>query len=1066
MDGVIASAEAQRAAAIAAYGDASTSLTGAAAGTSAMRRGVNFVPSSGDNHAAVNRRRAAASRADSFFSGIADRLDQAVALAAQQVPNQLGAEAEAAKTQIAASMEGQKAAISARIGRARGQARTNAAMARRAVRAQAAIFMAEVEAMTATAIASLSKTQQQTMGKVDALETTTLDSVNQIYADGRSDLEGLGTTIGNECTAKGEEYAATYRGFRHCTENGFWDGDLSERRSEAQENAAREVAKGYHDRMVEAAHKRAREVTRAGRKSDRCSVIASAGQARDTLDTQLTKLTAAMQTIRDAAMSQAQTARDGIISSIDSSLAATLRQLDQQEHDQRQAVDDTGYMQQVLQEQIAHAAAAAVQKGVSTAVTSVQLVMSSLQAQFGSSNPPDAKLLDGALAQVEQRVNTALDGLLTSAGNGASAAQEQLANTTAQALTSLEGIAQSNDEQASTVSGGFAKSMGTIAGTDNFASQRASVTQQFQQGTEAGNGALKQALEGMRKGCDATTKAARTALSQAHAGLEKNLRQSKQGLECEITRKADEAASHEAPAWKKVLAVVLVIIVVVIVIAVTIATAGGALAALGPIATIAAGAAIGAAVGAVTSGLLAVASNLWNNRSWTQGVGKAILIGAITGAIGGFIGAGVGVALKGFLMAVQFGAALVTAGGLDVVTQYVMGGFSFDHFSWTNLGITLIVTVLTLGLAHRVATVRAGGAPVTEGVPAGETAPATEAPIVSETPTVTEAPAVPETAPVTEAPPVSEVAAAPEVAPVSETPPPTPARRGTVTAGPEGIVEHPTSTPEVEVITGRRGARPVAEASATPEEVPSRPTSSAPERSTTQEIRETFSEETATTPETDQGEHYTHADDVREQMNPRTSKSSTLAEREQAIAAAEQDRAARRASLDEESGSHAPEKRPSEMFDDPNAPTESSISTEARESLRAATPPKGAARNEILDEFQSEWGAENGRLRDYATGEPIEGSVTIDHIVPVDEILQMEGFSSLTREQQLEVLNLRENFAPQSARMSSSKGNLPMREWFNTPEGSTIPPSEHNRLINMEDQARAALERAIDARRR
>jgi hypothetical protein len=120
---------------------------------------------------------------------------------------------------------------------------------------------------------------------------------------------------------------------------------------------------------------------------------------------------------------------------------------------------------------------------------------------------------------------------------------------------------------------------------------------------------------------------------------------------------------------------------------------------------------IGAAVGAVTSGLLAVAGNLWNNREWDTGVAHAVLVGAITGAVGGGIGAGVGMAFKGASLAVQYGAAMVTAGVLDAAGQFVMGGFSFKKFSWANLGITLVVTALTLGLAHSVSGPKAPTAP-------------------------------------------------------------------------------------------------------------------------------------------------------------------------------------------------------------------------------------------------------------------------------------------------------------------------------------------------------------------
>jgi hypothetical protein len=835
LDAVIASAEAQRGAAVAAYRSSSAALAAASEGTRTLSSGTRFAERPSESSADAIRRRAAAGRADSFFAGVADRLDAAIAAAAEQVPDQLGAAAESAKAQIGASIETQKPAISGRIERARGQARVDAAMARRAVMQQTEAFVADARAQTAGAIESLTTTHRETMGQVNELETGTLDKVNEIYGDGQTDLEALGTTIGGECTAKGEEYANIYSGFRHCTENGFWDGDLSERRSMAQENAARSVAKSYHDRIVESAKKRAREVIKSGRKSDRCSIITSASQSRNTLDDQLSNLTSALETARDAAVQQAGSTRDGLIASIDSSLASTLRQLDRQEHDQRQAADDTGYLQQVLQEQIAHAAAAAVQRGVQMAVASAQSALSAVQAQCAANNPPDSAALDGALLQVEQNINTALSGLRGSVEGGAAAAETQLAEAAQQGLGALDGVTQSNDELAGTVGGEFTSAMSVIAGSDNFASQRSGFTQQIQQSTAAGSAALSQALGGMRRGCDAATQSARTTLAQAHTDLEQKLRQSKQGLECEITRQADEAASHEAPAWKMLVAIVLVIIVVVIVIAVIVASGGAAMAALvaaaGPI-----GAAIlvGAAVGAVTSGLLAVASNLWNNRSWSQGVLKAVAIGAITGAIGGGIGAAAGLgagvlvqgASKAVQVAAQLGAAMVTAGGLDVVTQYVLGGFKFDHFSWTSLGITLVVTALTFGLGHkvsaRVAAARAARARVPEppvpGVhppePPVPVARPTEAPVPSapgtEPPTPATHPAEPPTPAAHPAEPPTPAAhpgepptpaapeAAPPVTPHEEAPPVVAPREEAPPAAPPHEEVPPTTTPREE----------------------------------------------------------------------------------------------------------------------------------------------------------------------------------------------------------------------------------------------------------------------------
>jgi len=104
------------------------------------------------------------------------------------------------------------------------------------------------------------------------------------------------------------------------------------------------------------------------------------------------------------------------------------------------------------------------------------------------------------------------------------------------------------------------------------------------------------------------------------------------------------------------------------------------------------------------------------------------------------------------------------------------------------------------------------------------------------------------------------------------------------------------------------------------------------------------------------------------------------------------------------------------------------------------------------------------------TGEIAEGAAVVAAENPritalFDVIVGMDGFSRLrTVEQQLEVLNLVENFAPQSGAMSNSKGNRSMSVWFDTDLGSTIPTSEHARLLQMEADALDAIERAIQHR--
>jgi Domain of unknown function (DUF4157) len=620
-DAGIAQAEAERDAAVGAYMDSSTALSGATDGVRALRTNTRFTPADASS-AEASRSSEAGTRVDRFFSSAADRLDAAIAFATQQLPDRLGAQAESGKTALAAAIETQKSAISLRIEQARGQAIADAATARDEVLLQADAFAQEAETQTAAAIETLRASHTTAMEQVNELETATLDRVNQIYADGRAAHEALGVTVGDECIGRGEDFAAFYltpkpAGCWTDKKDSFFKGYLTQRRAEAQANAARETATGFRESLIDSAKKRAREVVKTGRKADRCAVIAAASQARDTLDQQLRSITTVLEVVRDSTIRQASDTRDSLIDTIDSNLAATLQQLDQQEHDQRQAADDTGYMQQVLQEQAAHAAAAALQRNVVDAVDAAQSGLAMVRAQFAGSTTPDLALLDEALALVARNIDGAVGNLEAGLETGAASAEAQLAGAAQQGVASLESVTRSSDDLAAAIQDGFCTAMSIIAGTDNFAALRSGFTQQVEQTAAGGGEALAQAVGGMRQACDAVTSGAETSLAQSAVDLEKSLRESKQGLECEIPKRADAAAAKEAPAWKRVLAVVLIILVVIIMIVVTVVTFGSG--------GILAGIVVGAIVGAITSAMIQVATNLLNNRGAMEGVFQAFV---------------------------------------------------------------------------------------------------------------------------------------------------------------------------------------------------------------------------------------------------------------------------------------------------------------------------------------------------------------------------------------------------------------------------------------------------------
>jgi hypothetical protein len=704
LDGLVAHGETGRNAAVADFDAAAVALGGVSAGSASLRAGTGFVAAPGESTAQAEERQRAAARADSFFGSAADHLDRVAARASHHVPARLSGAVVGAQAHIAAALDTQKQAISARIALARRQARSAAGRARRAVVRQESRLVADARALAGEALSSLDTAHTDGLAAVEQHETSLLDRVNGVYATGRAALEGLGTTAGSECMDTGNRMAATYRGFSHCTENGFWDGNLSQRRARAQAGAAVSVAESYRDRMQQAARDRAREITRTGRQEDRCAVIASAGAARQTLETQHASLRSAIETARDGAIAAAGATRVRLLGGIARGLRSTLAQLDQQEHDQRQAANDTAYVQQLLQEQIAHAAAAAVQRAVATAADSALHALQAAQALCAGSEAPEPEALGTALDAVLHNLRSALDALDAGTDASTAGALEQLANAASQGLDALGGVTRASDEAATACADGFAASMGELASTDSFASQRESFTQQMATSAAAGSAALGSVAAGVLAGGEAILQAAITTLADADTELNANLLQGRAGLACDITAKATDAASQEPPAWKQLVAVLLVVLVIVIVIAVTVLTAGMA---LGPIATIAAGIAIGAAVGAVTSALLAVAGDLWSNRALSgDRVLNAAMEGAITGAIGGGLGAAAGLAAKGLSVGAQLVTQMGVAGGLDVGVQLYHGGGSLENFSFGQLGFTLLVTAVTFGLANRAAAAR------------------------------------------------------------------------------------------------------------------------------------------------------------------------------------------------------------------------------------------------------------------------------------------------------------------------------------------------------------------------
>ena len=76
----------------------------------------------------------------------------------------------------------------------------------------------------------------------------------------------------------------------------------------------------------------------------------------------------------------------------------------------------------------------------------------------------------------------------------------------------------------------------------------------------------------------------------------------------------------------------------------------------------------------------------------------------------------------------------------------------------------------------------------------------------------------------------------------------------------------------------------------------------------------------------------------------------------------------------------------------------------------------------------------------------------------------MDGFSRLTREQQIEILNLKYNFVGLGKPSNASKGAHSWAEWKGHSKMGEVPVNVRMDMIEKEEQAREALKVAIEER--
>ena len=141
----------------------------------------------------------------------------------------------------------------------------------------------------------------------------------------------------------------------------------------------------------------------------------------------------------------------------------------------------------------------------------------------------------------------------------------------------------------------------------------------------------------------------------------------------------------------------------------------------------------------------------------------------------------------------------------------------------------------------------------------------------------------------------------------------------------------------------------------------------------------------------------------------------------------------------------------SKHSDDAAASTSKGISKKEYNSLRKKTPSQ-----EIRDHVNNV----DGEKFDPIYGYPVE-TLEADHIVSMKEITEMDGFSSLSDVDKVEVLNLEDNFMGLGKPTNSSKGAKTWSDWQGHSKLGDIPAEIREKMIALESEARTKLQNEI-----
>jgi hypothetical protein len=620
------------------------------------------------------RREQSAALATAFLGEVGQHVESVIA-AARNLPPQLLASLGGATEAIGAAAKAHADVLHGGAETARQQVRAQSSQTRAVVEGK----RKESDQNTAQAARSAQDradaAKNKANGDIDEQAGAQEKVISSSYSLAVPRMMLVGIDAGNLAKATARRKADAWLAQRN-GESSLLDGPIHDDRIEAAADAAVEVGDQYAASFQKSGNEQAFKVPES-KPEVLGKVTEISGQAKQGLNDQLRQINDGASAFVKSATARTAKVSSGFKSAATASATQTAAALSAAEAQQVAEIASFSDTQSKSLDQTVASGLGSLTDGVAQAVDGLMRSMDDFVASAASMAPPDREELEPALDDVTSQ---------TAATAATMGGQIQTVGPVMQTA-----IATGRDQSVQMVKEASANAGKLLGSTKQSFSQGATaLNRQAVTGFDKlGKGDQKSAEEigtSAEKGFTEAATNAATAFGQFGQKVDENLALGRQQVlsslwstetraqfNTDMRKYGQQAADKVQPRWKRVLKWVVTIVVIIAVIAVTVLSAG----ALGPVGVILLGAALGAAAGAVTT----IANNLIDGKKWSDGVVKAMIVGAIGGAVGG---AG-GVVLKGVgSVALKIGleAGINVIGGItaEVVGSVAVG----ETVNWTS----------------------------------------------------------------------------------------------------------------------------------------------------------------------------------------------------------------------------------------------------------------------------------------------------------------------------------------------------------------------------------------------